>query len=115
MSLILGPTGGFIWAYPFAALLIGFFVSRVKGRGVLTFLYTFVVLELFGSLLLYVTGVPWLAHVAKISIDKALVLGCYPYLPGDALKAVLAALIALPVRRVFPVARMTGAKRYIEQ
>lgn len=33
MSLILGPTGGFIWAYPFAALLIGFFVSRVKGRG----------------------------------------------------------------------------------
>ncbi|NOU97251.1 ECF transporter S component [Paenibacillus sp. LMG 31456] len=108
LALILGPTGGFIWAYPFAALLIGWAVKRIKGQGPIAFLSLFIVLELFGSLLLYVTGVPWLAHVAGFSMQKALVQGCYPYLPGDAVKAVVAALIVIPVRKVFPVARIIG-------
>jgi biotin transport system substrate-specific component len=108
LRLILGPTGGFIWMYPFAALLIGWAVNRIKGRGTLAFVSLFAALELFGSLLLYVTGVPWLAHVAGFSLQKALAAGCYPYLPGDAVKAVIAALIVLPVRKVFPLARITG-------
>ncbi|TDF92328.1 biotin transporter BioY [Paenibacillus piri] len=111
LPLILGPTGGFIWAYPFAALLIGFAAQRIKGKGPAAFILMFISLELFGSLLLYVTGVPWLAHVAGYSMQKALVAGCYPYLPGDAAKAVIAALIALPVRQVFPIARITGASK----
>ncbi|MCR8635069.1 biotin transporter BioY [Paenibacillus radicis (ex Xue et al. 2023)] len=108
LALILGPTGGFIWAYPFAALLIGWAAKRIKGQGPLAFVSLFIVLELFGSLLLYVSGVPWLAHVANYSLQKALAQGCYPYLPGDAVKAVVAALIVIPVRKVFPIARITG-------
>ncbi|MDF2959562.1 MAG: BioY protein [Paenibacillus sp.] len=108
LALILGPTGGFIWAYPFAALLIGWAVKRIKGHGPVAFISIFLACELFGSLLLYVTGVPWLAHVAGYSMQKALAAGCYPYLPGDAVKAVVAALIVLPVRKVFPIARIAG-------
>jgi biotin transport system substrate-specific component len=114
LALILGRTGGFIWAYPFAALLIGFVASRVKGRGVVAFVLLFVGMELFGSLLLYVTGVPWLAHVAKYSIQKALVAGCYPFLPGDAAKAAIATIIVLSVRQVFPMERIT-AYRAVEK
>ncbi|UQZ82615.1 Biotin transporter BioY [Paenibacillus konkukensis] len=113
-ALLLGPTGGFVWAYPFAALLIGLLLKRVKGRGVVAFVLTFLALELCGSLLLYVSGVPWLAHKAGISLQKAMALGCYPYLPGDAVKAVLAAVILVPVRQVFPVSRITGVKRMID-
>lgn len=109
LGLILGPTGGYIWAYPFAALLIGFFVSRIKGNKTFTFVMTFLALEVFGSLLLYVTGVPWLAHVGHYSLHKALLLGCYPYLPGDAVKALAATLIVLPVRQMFPVERLVGS------
>ncbi|WP_028549743.1 biotin transporter BioY [Paenibacillus sp. UNC451MF] len=110
-ALLLGPTGGFIWAYPFAALLIGWLVKRIKGRGPLTFVFTFLILELFGSLFLYLLGVPWLAHKAGVSLQKAMVMGCYPYLPGDAVKAVLAAIILVPIRQVFPVTRIIGAKQ----
>ncbi len=109
LALLLGPTGGFIWAYPFAALFIGFFANRIKGRGRMSFVYMFIVMEIFGSLLLYVTGVPWLAHKFGFTFQKAMIAGCYPYLPGDAVKAVLAALIALPVRSVFPISRIIGA------
>lgn len=108
MALILGPTGGFIWMYPIAALLIGLAMSRVRGKSVGAFIGAFVILEVFGSLLLYVTGVPWLAHVAHLGLGKALALGCYPYLLGDAVKAFLGAWIILPVRQVWPVQRILG-------
>ncbi|MFH5185047.1 biotin transporter BioY [Paenibacillus sp. TAB 01] len=110
LSLLLGPTGGFIWAYPFAALLIGWFVQRIKGRGTAAFVLIFIVMELFGSLLLYVPGVPWLAHAAHFTLQKALLVGCYPYLIGDAVKAVVAALIAIPIRNAFPASRITGTR-----
>jgi biotin transport system substrate-specific component len=109
LHLILGPTGGYIWAYPFSALLIGWLVPRIKGSGLSAFLLVFLVLEAFGSLILYIPGVLWLAHTAHYPLSKALVMGCYPYLPGDAAKAVIAALAVLPVRRLFPVQRLTEA------
>lgn len=108
MTLLLGPTGGFVWAYPFAALLIGFFVQRIKGRSTLAVILIWVTMELFGSLFLYVLGVPWLAHVAHFTLQKALLVGCYPYLIGDAVKAVIAALITIPIRNAFPASRITG-------
>lgn len=108
LSLILGPTGGFIWMYPISALLIGFFISKIKGKTWRDIVLIFLVVEIFGSLLVYVTGVPWLAHVAGLSAQKALLLGCYPYLLGDAVKAVIATLIIVPVKQVFPISRITG-------
>jgi biotin transport system substrate-specific component len=114
LALILGPTGGFIWAYPFSALLIGFFISRIKSNGLSALLLSFFIMEIFGSLMLYVTGVPWLSHVAGVSLSKALVLGCYPFLLGDAIKAFIAALIVLPVRQVFSQKRLVGAKSAIK-
>ncbi|CAG7643616.1 Biotin transporter BioY [Paenibacillus solanacearum] len=108
LPLVLGPTGGFIWMYPFAALLIGLVSKRIKGSGPVAVVLLFITLELFGSLLLYVTGVPWYAHTAGFTLNKALALSCYPFLPGDAIKAVAAALITIPIRRVFPLSRITG-------
>lgn len=109
-ALLLGHTAGFIWAYPFAALLIGLVVQRIKGRSAVSIALLWLTLELFGSLLLYVSGVPWLAHMANLTWQKAMALGCYPYLAGDAVKAVIAAIIILPVRNAFPIARITGAR-----
>ncbi|MCY0902547.1 MAG: biotin transporter BioY [Firmicutes bacterium] len=108
MAVLLGPTGGFVWMYPVSAFLIGWWVGRLRRRPVMSYVLYFVAFEVCGSLLLYVTGVPWLAHVAGLSMGKALVLGCLPYLPGDAVKAVAAAAILVPVRRFYPVSRVIG-------
>ncbi|WP_438448995.1 biotin transporter BioY [Gorillibacterium sp. sgz5001074] len=112
LSLLLGATGGYLWMDPLAALGIGWVASRLKGRRGLSMVALFAAMEVFGSLLLYVGGVPWLANVAGYSFAKAMSAGCYPYLPGDAVKALIAAPIAMTVRQVFPMSRILGLNRY---
>jgi biotin transport system substrate-specific component len=107
ISLLTGPTAGFIWAYPFAALFIGFFISKIKGRGWGSFILMFLSIEVFGSLLLYVSGVPWLSHVTGMSLQKALAQGCFPFLPGDAAKAFLTAIIVQQLRVYYPKGVLT--------
>ncbi|WP_274650742.1 biotin transporter BioY [Paenibacillus humicola] len=106
LSLILGTSGGYVWMYPIAALLIGFvsdslFRSR-KPLSTFKFVVLLIAIFLFGSLLLYVTGVPWLAYKAEYSMQKAMALGCYPFLLGDAIKAAVAALLIRKLRPMLP-------------
>jgi biotin transport system substrate-specific component len=88
--------------WPFDALFVGLLSSRIIGSEVISYVKLLLVVEIFGSLLCYPLGVAWLAHSVHISIAKALVLGCYPYLFGDALKALLTTLVAVSVRRLYP-------------
>lgn len=108
LGVLLGPTGGYVFMWPISALLIGWLLPRIRIRGVWGYAASFLVLVLFGSLLLYVSGVPWLAYVTGMSLSKAMVAGCYPYLIGDAIKAAAATLIIASVRQVFPPERLTG-------
>jgi biotin transport system substrate-specific component len=113
LSLVLGPTGGFIWMFPFSALLIGWVSTRIKSRGLVSFVLLFVTMFVFGSVLLYVSGVPWLAHVAHISLAKALVLGCYPYLPGDLIKAFVASLVVVSIRNLNLMPSLSGKHDHV--
>ncbi len=117
LALLIDPSGGFVWIWPVCALLIGLFLHNIKGTGWKTYLYTFIILEVFGSWIMYVTGVPWLAHSLHISLSKALILGCYPYLPGDTIKAIIATLIVVPVRNYFPLRRLlsTTTKNVVQR
>jgi len=112
LAHILGPTGGFIWMFPIAALLIGYFTRKLKAAGMASRVLSVVIMFGFGSLLLYVTGVPWLAHKAGMSLHEAMVVGCYPYLLGDAVKAVIAANVALIVKKVYPPERIVGESAF---
>jgi biotin transport system substrate-specific component len=103
LALILGKTGGFIWMFPVAALVIGWMSDRIKGKGPVAYILLFLSMEIFGSLLLYVGGVPWLAHTAGISLSKSLTVAAYPFLLPDMLKAVVAAGIVLSLRQYVPL------------
>lgn len=106
LAVLLGPTGGYIWAWPFAALLIGLCTAKLAKNRALAVIQLFVATEIFGSFFVYVGGVPQLAHVMHWSLHKAMVGGMYPFLPGDLLKAIVATLIALAVRRAFSPQRL---------
>lgn len=108
LGVVLGYTGGFIITWPICALLTGWLVTRVKGNGPRQFLLIAIIIEVFGSLFNYVGGVPWLAVTAHMSLTKAMVAGCYPYLLGDLLKAIVTTAIVIPVRFVYPVSRLVG-------
>ncbi|GLX68567.1 biotin transporter BioY [Paenibacillus glycanilyticus] len=104
LETLTGHTGGFIFAFPFCALLVGFatqaiFRSKaIMGNRIVALVALFIAFELFGSFLTYVPGVPWLMHVTGLDFGKAMTAGCYPYLPGDAIKSFVAAIIVLSLK-----------------
>jgi biotin transport system substrate-specific component len=95
MAHLLGPTGGYLMAYPFAALLIAT-ASRRIGRGFGAALAS----AAAGDLLILFCGALWLAVSHQGSLWTALSLATVPFLPGDALKVAGAAGVATAIRRV---------------
>ncbi|TFE19813.1 biotin transporter BioY [Cohnella luojiensis] len=119
LAKITGPTAGYIWMYPVAALLIGLASDALfSGRKRITLSRQLILLLAvfgFGSLLVFVSGVPWLAHATANpdydTFSGALKAGFYPYLPGDAIKAVVATLIILSLKPVLPAIRRPIKKK----
>jgi biotin transport system substrate-specific component len=81
LAKLLGPTGGYLVGFPLAAFIIGMVAERSRGKLWLNLLGL-----VAGSLIIYLFGVTWLKIVLGISAGKALAMGMFPFLPGDALK-----------------------------
>jgi biotin transport system substrate-specific component len=89
-SHLLGPTGGYLLGFIAAAWLVG----RLAERGLERNLRTSFVPFLVGTFVIYLFGVSWLA-VLLGSLSQALLTGLLPFLIGEAIKLIAAAL-ALP-------------------
>ncbi len=92
------PYAGFLWAFPFAALAVGVLTER---RGTPYQLRYGIPSNCAGSLVLYLGG--WISLMtlggdAPVAALALLVI----YLPGDAVKMVLAALVARGVHEALP-------------
>jgi biotin transport system substrate-specific component len=90
LAYMSGPTLGYLIGFIVAAYVIGRLAERGLDRSVRTSLVPF----LIGTLVIYLFGAGWLAVL--FGLEQALALGVLPFLLGDAIKMVLAAL-ALPV------------------
>ncbi len=95
-GVLVGPTGGYLFGFILGAYLLGKVVEAAKGEA--SYLRV-VVGMILCTLVVYILGVSQLAFVLKFSLAKALTVGAIPYLPMDALKLVLAAGVAVGVRR----------------
>ena len=86
---LLGPTGGFLMAYPLVALLCGGLTRRLEGR------ITPFPAALFGCIaataLLFCCGAFWLMRELHLSISGVWLAGVAPFLPGEAVKVLAAA------------------------
>lgn len=105
LATVFGPTGGFIWMFPFQALFLGMVCDRLFKRGAKPGVPAYALLcgaiVLFGIALAYVSGVPWLAYkYYDMNIHAALIGGCYPFLAGDFVKGIAAAFIIATLRPV---------------
>jgi biotin transport system substrate-specific component len=89
---LLGPTGGYLMSYPFAAFLTGFLAERRFDRRYLTS----VIAMAAGLTVIFAAGVLWLAWFARpahAGLDAALRTGLYPFLPADIVKVCIAAAV----------------------
>lgn len=85
-------SGGYLWGFLLAAVLVGFLAERGWDRNVGSALGAM----FLGNLAIYLVGLPWLASAIGTSIEGALPFGLYPFVIGDTIKLLLAAG-ALPI------------------
>jgi biotin transport system substrate-specific component len=91
IARLLGPTGGYLLAYPVAAAVAG-----KLGAGRPSFA-TRALAAMAGILVLYVGGLAQLAVLVG-SLTTAAVQGVLPFVAADAVKALIAALVTGPRR-----------------
>jgi len=92
---LLGPTGGYLMGFIPAAFLIGWILER-REKAPFGLVFLAMVVGLLG---IYIPGVGWLMWVTRLSLVKALLLGVLPFLPGDAVKIAVGALIVKKVKK----------------
>ncbi|PJI94508.1 biotin transporter BioY [Luteimicrobium subarcticum] len=96
-----GPTAGYLYGWLFGAALTGWLVDRVRGR--LTVLHVFGAALAGGVGVVYAFGIPVTAVVTGLPLGKVVALSAV-YLPGDVVKAVIAAVITVAVVKAYPAA-----------
>jgi len=89
MLRVLGPTGGYLMAYPLAAFVTGWLSEQGWDRRYATSLLAM----LAGLATIYVGGVSWLAAAHVGSLSGALTFGLLPFVLLDVLKVTAAAMI----------------------
>lgn len=91
---LFGPTGGYLIGFILMALICGWFIDKFDCKLVPSF-----VGMVLGTIVCYVFGTVWLAYQAGMSFYAALAAGVLPFIIGDLVKMVIAAVIGPQVRR----------------
>lgn len=94
LSVIVGPTGGFIVGFIPAAFLIGLYLEKTS----FTF-YQAMVANTIGMFVTLIFGTVWLKVVADLSWPAAFAGGFAPFIVVGLIKAALASWIGVVVRR----------------
>lgn len=92
-SALLGPTGGYIIGYVPLVLLTGIFAEMNSKKH-----WTMIIGMILGTAALYTFGTAWFMIMTESSLGRALSLCALPFIPGDALKIVCVAAVAMQLK-----------------
>lgn len=91
---LIGPTGGFIISFPIMAFIIGLGVDKCKNNKA-----GFVICLIAGTLVNYAVGVAMFCVLMNSTISAAFAACVLPFIPTAVIKAVLASVIGLAMRK----------------
>jgi biotin transport system substrate-specific component len=89
LTYMMGGTGGYLVGYVLATITLGALAERGWDRSVILM----AVAMLIGNAMIYVPGLLWLNSLYDWTLAELLAKGMTPFLAGDALKLLLAAVI----------------------
>ena len=95
LTYLLGPTGGFFIGFLVAVVLI----SLLKGKMYSIPRYLLTTIGI-GIPVMYLFAMIWMVAVTGLPLKAAFLTGCAPFLPLDAVKCVVASLMARPLVKV---------------
>ncbi|HNR44300.1 MAG TPA: biotin transporter BioY [Methanofastidiosum sp.] len=92
IGILLGPTGGFIIGFVPGSYVAGLFYEKFNSNKIH-----------FSGLLLsivpiYAIGVLWLSLITGMSLEKAILVGGIPFIPGDFVKSIIVFLVEKKVK-----------------
>ena len=110
LAVLAGPTGGFLLGMIPGAVVTGWLAGRITATGSVAgsgslaaatpqILRCWIASVVGGMLVVYAAGIPWLAAVTGMGLEKA-TWAIAVFLPGDLLKALVASIVAQRVRRL---------------
>jgi biotin transport system substrate-specific component len=100
VQVVLGATGGYIVGFLVAGSLVGRLAELGWDRRIVGALGAMAI----GNVVIYLIGVPWLMVVAHMDLAAGIKNGLTPFILGDAIKLILAAI-------TFPVAWWVVGRR----
>ena len=98
---LMGPTGGFLLAYPAMAWLISFASGKLKVHGKIKTALLYVMLMIAALTVCYAAGALWFSVIALGGfgdVKKAFTLCVLPFLPADAAKIALTAFVTINMK-----------------
>ena len=88
LQVLAGPTGGYLIGFIVLALIMGFALDHFDRK-----LLPTIIGMIIGMVVCYAFGTVWLAKLLSLSFKEGLMMGVIPYLPGDAAKIIIAAIV----------------------
>ncbi|NPV70744.1 MAG: biotin transporter BioY [Firmicutes bacterium] len=98
-SVLLGPTGGYLAAFPLATAVVGLLAGPSKRAGVARTLVSMIA----GLAVIYFVGTLRLAWITGKPAGAAASVAVVPFIPLDTAKAVAAAVLAPRLRAIAPL------------
>ena len=97
-ATLFGKTGGYLLGYLLDAFLVGYLSRRIGSR-----FWQLCLSMVIGVAVCYAFGTAWFIFLTKTTLAASLSACVLPFLPGDAVKIVLAALLTGRLKK--PLAR----------
>jgi len=91
--VLIGPAGGFLFGFIAGTLVSGNLLQKTAAVH-----YATVAALLLCAAVIFMTGWLWLAYWLQGNLMGALLIGVLPFLPGDAVKMILALIIGKKMR-----------------
>ncbi len=100
IGVFFGPTAGFLYGWLAGALVVGYLFERFWKRVDIALAFIFNVVG--GILAIYAFGIAWLVTMVGLE-PKAAIVSSAAFIPGDFIKAGIAAFVAVTVKRAYPI------------
>lgn len=109
LAVLAGPTVGFFLGWLPAAVVTGYLTERFLPN--LNFVTAFAAAAMGGIVVLYACGIPGISLITGLPLATA-ASGSLAFIPGDLIKAGLAAAIVVNVARAYPlIGNRAGLRR----
>ncbi|GFP76163.1 biotin transporter BioY [Clostridium fungisolvens] len=89
IGVIIGSNGGYLMGFLIGSVVIS--LIKNKNSSILSMISANII---GGIVVVYILGVLWLSYITGMGVYRAFIVGALPFIIGDLIKAVVAAIVA---------------------